>query len=206
MRPYQKDTIKFYNDYAEEYSQKTRDLARVSFLNLFISHLPQKARVLDIGCAFGRDTKIFLARGFDTYGIDLSKNMIQKAREFSPGARFEVMDVLKMKFPDSHFDGIWCSTTLLHLKKSDIPVALKEILRILKQEGPLALLMRSGSGEKIISDSRYHNARKLYSYFSLGELESIVAKAGFEITDSREAPPTSGYDSTPLLELIAKKK
>jgi len=51
-------------------------------LSLVESHPdPQATRVLDIGCAGGRNTVVLAERGFDVYAIDSSSAMVEKTRE-----------------------------------------------------------------------------------------------------------------------------
>lgn len=42
---------------------------------------PSDTRVLDIGCAGGRNTELLAARGFDVFAIDMSVAMVQRTRE-----------------------------------------------------------------------------------------------------------------------------
>jgi SAM-dependent methyltransferase len=42
---------------------------------------PGATRVLDIGCAGGRNTELLASKGFDVFAIDLSHAMIQRTRE-----------------------------------------------------------------------------------------------------------------------------
>lgn len=48
-------------------------------------------RVLDVGCGNGALASLFLERGCQVVGIDLSERGIALAREAYPGGRFEVM-------------------------------------------------------------------------------------------------------------------
>jgi len=41
---------------------------------------PQQVRVLDIGCAGGRNTEFLAARGFDVYAVDTSRAMVGRTR------------------------------------------------------------------------------------------------------------------------------
>ena len=39
---------------------------------------------------------------FDVIGIDSSKNMIEEAKKNAPKAKFEVMDIRRLEFPEKH--------------------------------------------------------------------------------------------------------
>ncbi|MBN2519141.1 MAG: class I SAM-dependent methyltransferase, partial [Bacteroidales bacterium] len=41
-------------------------------------------KALDFGCGTGRSTRFLQQYGFDCIGVDISENMINKAKEFNP--------------------------------------------------------------------------------------------------------------------------
>ncbi|MFA6099043.1 MAG: class I SAM-dependent methyltransferase [Patescibacteria group bacterium] len=205
MKDYIKKTVNFYNQNVDGYMQKTVNLQDKPWLNKFASYLPKKAKVLDIGCGYGRDTNFFVAKNFDAYGIDLSPKMIAKAKKFSPLGKFSVMDMLKLKFDHDFFDGIWCSATLPHLNKKDAVRAIKEIKRVLKKNGAFYLNLKEGKGEKLIADSRYKNAKKFYSYYTQQEIKKILGRLKFKVIDFKlKRNPKEKYRNTGIIYLIAK--
>lgn len=206
MKEYLKKTIEFYDTHVAEYIKKTKNLRKVEWLTKFISYLKPKEKILDIGCAFGRDTVFFVEKGFNTYGIDLSLKMIEKARELLPEAKFFVMDILDLKFNDEFFDGIWCSATLLHISKKDILKALNEVKRVLKQNGVLFFNVKEGEGERIVKDERYEGAERFYSYFTESEIKELLDKVSFQIIDFQLAHYDDEYRrDTTFIYVIAKK-
>ncbi|UCH84160.1 MAG: methyltransferase domain-containing protein, partial [Candidatus Latescibacterota bacterium] len=42
---------------------------------------PGSIRVLDIGCAGGRNTEPLAARGFDVFAVDMSRAMVERTRD-----------------------------------------------------------------------------------------------------------------------------
>ena len=202
---YIKDTINFYDQNIDEYVKKTAELQDKNWLNKFTSYLPTNGSVLDIGCAFGRDTIFFASKEYASFGIDLSEKMISKAKKSIPSAKFYVMNMLDLKFETSFFDGIWCSATLLHLNKDDALKSLSEMKRVLKPEGIIYLNLKEGNGEKIIIDNRYKNAKKFYSYYTETEIKNMLANHGFKILDFKlEKTPEQDYRDTGIIYLIAK--
>lgn len=207
MKDYVKKTINFYDTSFDEYFIKTLNLQDKSWLERFISCLSPSSRILDIGCAFGRDSKYFSENGFETYRIDLSTKMIEKAKEFSPLSKFFVMDMMDLKFENNFFDGIWCSAALLHLNKKDAQIAIEEFKRVLKNGGILYLNLKEGQGEKYITDDRYNNVQKFYSYYSESEIKNILNKNNFKIEDSLiEKNPTNDYNRSGKIFLIAQNQ
>jgi ubiquinone/menaquinone biosynthesis C-methylase UbiE len=207
MKEYIRKTIDFYDQNIDEYYQKTLTLQDKFWLDKFVAYLPKGSRILDIGCAFGRDAKFFTDNGFDTTGIDLSENMVKKAKDFSPSSKFYVMDMQNLDFDNQSFDGIWCSAALLHLNKNDATLALKEIKRVLKKDGFLYLNLKEGIGEKVIVDERYQNSEKFYSYYQESEIKDLLSKFNFKIIDfeiKNNSPEK--YRNTGIIYLIAQNQ
>lgn len=204
---YIEDTANFYNQNVDEYIKNTSNLQDKDWIEKFIWYIPENGSVLDIGCAYGRDTNFFASNKYITTGIDLSKNMINKAKKSVNNAQFFVMDMLDLGFEDNIFDGVWCSATLLHLKKVDAIKALKEIKRVLKINGILYFNLKEGNGEKIVNDDRYDNAKKFYAYYNEKEIKDILSKQNFELLNFKnEKSFKNKYINTGILFIIAKNR
>jgi SAM-dependent methyltransferase len=63
----------------ERFAAREPDRRLVELLESFDE--PQQTRVLDLGCAAGRNTVLLARFGFDFYALDNSVNMIEKTRE-----------------------------------------------------------------------------------------------------------------------------
>lgn len=49
-------------------------------------------KALDFGCGTGRSTRFLRGLGFETIGLDISKDMINKAREIDPNGNYLLID------------------------------------------------------------------------------------------------------------------
>ncbi|MBU3925349.1 class I SAM-dependent methyltransferase [Patescibacteria group bacterium] len=206
MKNYVRSTIDFYDKNINEYVAKTSDLHDDIWIEKFVSLLPKDGKILDIGCAFGRDVNIFIQKGFNAIGVDLSSNMIAKAQSLYPKAKFKVMDMMSLDFKDDTFDGIWCSATLLHLTKNDAIIALREMNRVLKNKGYLYLNLKEGQGEKTIADNRYRDAKKFYSYYTVDEIKKVLSDNKFFTKDIKSiVDENDQYRDTGIIYLIAQK-
>lgn len=87
--------------------------------------------VLDLGCGDGTLAKEIEEKGSKVIGIDLSENMIQKAKE--NGIEAYVMSAIDLKFSNNYFDKVF-SNAVLHWIK-DLDTNVKEINRVLKKNG-----------------------------------------------------------------------
>ena len=71
--------------------------------------LPERARLLDIGCGPGLYAKRFAARGLRVTGMDFSARSIAYAREHDPHSEYVVQDYLAM-----NYDGAFDIVTLIY--------------------------------------------------------------------------------------------
>src|SRR3989344_8673859 len=65
------------------------------------------AKVLDLGCASGYQSKLLKDEGLNVVGLDLSPKMIAIAKKRVPDVNFVVGDMTKMEFNDASFDGVY---------------------------------------------------------------------------------------------------
>lgn len=66
---------------------------------LLLSHLPSRARILDLCCGTGQPAQALAQRGFQVTGIDGSEEMIRFARMNAPDVEFLVEDARTFHLP-----------------------------------------------------------------------------------------------------------
>jgi SAM-dependent methyltransferase len=196
-------TRRFYDEHANLYIRNTQDLQSKEFIELFMKGLPGK-EVLDVGCAYGRDSATFLSNGFHVTGVDFSPVLIEEARKRVPGATFLVQDMRSLSFPSASFDGIWAAACILHLAKHEVPRVFSEFHQLLRPSGLFFCGVKLGSGEGVVNDERYGGAQKFESYFQEDELRALLADAGFEILSALRKDPAD-YRSTAVVEVVSQK-
>ena len=97
-------------------------------------------KVLDLGCGSGRHLVYLAKKGFDVYGIDISKHGIKIARNWLKKeglrANLKVGDFYKkLPYRNNFFDAIISIAALHHGKIRNIRKLIKEMKRILKPKG-----------------------------------------------------------------------
>jgi len=109
---------KSYDKLADEYTREayTNHLA-LSQLKRFANLLPKNAKVLDVGCGGGQDAKFLSDQGYAVLGIDVSKEMIKRAKIYAPKATFQKIDIRKLQ--GESYDGIWCCRVFHHISLDD---------------------------------------------------------------------------------------
>lgn len=175
-----KKTIAVYDEMGQNYLKKITGLTPPE-INDFMKLLPKGGKVLDAGCAGGRDSQEFIKHGFKVVGIDLSEVLLKEAVKNVPEARFVKMDVKHLKFPTCSFDGIWANAILVHVMKKDMLKTLKGFYRVLKPKGKMHIRVKQGKGRLSVNDFLSDGKHRLFSYFTKEEIKKFVEKAGFKI-------------------------
>jgi len=194
MRKYTKRTIKFYDGIADKYIKSNAAVVLKDKIDRFADLLAGN-KILDVACGPGHDTDYLTKRGFSCIGIDLSKKMITLARKNFKG-KFKLMDFFNLKFKNNTFDGMWCSSILVHVKKSDIPNLLNDSKKVLKLNGILGLI--TAQKQKRTKDE---NDIREYVMFEGKEMEGYIKKAGFNILVSE----TFSHGGKNRIFIIAKR-
>ncbi len=204
MKEYTKSTISIYDKLGRQYLSNI-DNATPNEINIFIDKLPSKARILDVGCAGGRDSEVFVERGFNVTGIDLCEPFLQEAKKRVPTGLFLKRDVLELDFEEAYFDGIWACAVLLHLEKKDLPKVLTDFYRILKTGGSMFIGVKQGEGEQSIVDSLSDGNSRFFSFYQKDGIEALVGEAGFKITYSQIRDDDTGRSEVKWIRMIAEK-
>lgn len=196
-------TIISYDEVAEEYSRFHSKESFENRLDTFINILSDNGLVLDVGCGCGRDTKYLLDRGIDTIGIDLSLGMIDQAKKYVPNAKFLQMDMRKLEFEESSFDGILAMASVLHIPKAQMPELLAEFRRVLRDNGLLYITVMIGTGEKFVEKSAAVPGMgpRFFAFYNEKELRNILIQTGYEI----EAMHIDKYLGVDWLNVYSKK-
>src|SRR5712692_2342425 len=93
------------------------------------------ARVLELGCGTGEFTRRVAPSRARLVALDLSTDLLRKARERVPGSvRFMIGDAHLLPFNSGAFDAVYGCSVLHHL---DVEVALREVRRVLRPGGHL---------------------------------------------------------------------
>ncbi len=176
-------TVETYDSIVDEYVAyfKTKDLkGKVQFqkeIDYICSNLADNAKILDVGCAIGDYPKYLTEKcenNFDVIGIDSSKNMIEEAKKNAPKAKFEVMDIRRLEFPEKTFDAIICFAVLIHLNDEECIKVLDKFDEIIKNNGLLVInVMEWIKDEKEVFEDEPFNP-KYKTYFNRYKKEFFI--------------------------------
>lgn len=197
------DKSKLYNTYANFYRNRTWKFGDFlsSEYSLFLKLLSGK-KILDLGSGPGRDSAVFKKRGYKSYCLDISEEMLGLCRK----QKLPVihMDMEKLQLPASSFDGVWSYTSLTTIPKFKVWKIINKIYNILEKDGVLFLGLIEGDFEGWKSpDEKYEFAR----YVSRYTQEETVKKLGnkFELIYFRKIDKRETGRNT-YLNLLFRKK
>ena len=192
----------------------------------FMKRLKPKSRILDVGCGTGRHLVPFVAEGHEVTGIDPSSTALRilrkRLKDAGLSAELKEASFQKLPFRSNSFDAVFCSDVLHHDMLSGCAQGAKEILRVLKPGGVLAVDLMS------IHDSRLSKGTEVepntfvlndgleagvpHHFFSKEEVESIfegVEKISLKHTNrksSKEAKTLFRVDKIGKWVLFARKR
>lgn len=138
-------TVSFYNDNAQDFIEGTLSVDVSHLYSEFESHLPNGARVLDVGCGSGRDLKYFAERGYQAIGLEPSSELASFAEQHS-GQKVICGMIQDTDWSDA-FDGIWCCASLLHVPKDELGDVFQTLARSLKHGGVIYVSFKYGDQE-----------------------------------------------------------
>lgn len=110
-------------------------LARRASLILKETAMKPGMQVLEIGCGNGNYTKLFVQTGARVIAIDLSEDLLARARESVPSARFSCTDAESLEGIESESVDLVVGNAVLH--HLDAPLALRAAWRVLRPGGKL---------------------------------------------------------------------
>lgn len=203
------DTINWYNANAKRYASNLEVVPNLVLLDRFVSAVGKNRKVLDAGCAGGRDCILLKDRGLKPVGVDLSESLLEIARKKYPNIQFEYANFLNLPFENETFDGVWAHASLLHLETvEDVSKALSEFHRVLKQEGVILVFVKQQQGEEktsVVSDKLSGHDR-FFQWFTKKEIKSILEQVGFQIEEIYdEYKDPAGRDDVKWIFAFARK-
>lgn len=174
-------TIQSYDRYASELAEKFDKLGpRVNDIKKIFSLSKKKnPRVLELGCANGRDAIEIIKYSSNYTGVDASGELLKIAKKRLPQGKFICREFHRLNFPDKSFDIVIEFASIMHYGKDDLEKIFHNIHRWLNIDGLLLISMKQGKYSKFMS--RGFGERKQYSY-EINDIEKMT-KGLFKIID-----------------------
>lgn len=176
-------TIDSYNRASIQWShQRTR--AAVDFPKKLKKHLPF-GKIIEFGCGDGWDAKNLIEKGYDYIGTDVSIELVKLTQQNVPNGKFIQSSVYQLPFDKNTFDGFWANAVFLHIPKKKMNEAFTEIRRVCKEGAIGFIMLKEGTGEKILKeDFDGIEVNRLFSFYQNDEFVKLLSQNGFEVIEN----------------------
>jgi ubiquinone biosynthesis O-methyltransferase len=135
--------------------ERIADIKRLKFIaEALKKEIPEKGRVLDVGCGNGVISRHLGQFGYDVLGIDISQKTIDVARSKNtlPNVRFEAISAEALTAAGEKYDAVICSEVLEHLDHPE--KLLRVIYDTIKDNGLLVVTVPNGVGPRELCVTR----------------------------------------------------
>ena len=150
------------------------------WLAAFVALLPEKVRVLNLGCGAGIPVaKRLVELGHDVTGVDASARQIQLARAHIPTAAFLRADMTSVELPTAAFDGVAAFYSITHVPAAEQGPLLARISFWLKPGG--IFVGSFGTGEAHDWTGEWLGTEMFFSHNGETTSVALVHQAGFEL-------------------------
>lgn len=159
------DIARAYNTAAVAYRERYAAIGpRIDDVDLALSFLKtQTPKVVEIGCAYGREARYLLSKTSQYVGIDISQAYIDMAQHEVSGGTFHCVDVMEYDFP-SDVDVVFAFASLLHLPKEDVATVLQRVASALRPGGVVFLSLKRRDHYETAMETDDLVSRRFYYY------------------------------------------
>ncbi|MFC4298658.1 adenylyl-sulfate kinase [Castellaniella hirudinis] len=186
-----------------------------SFALLVMPQVPQKARLLEIGCGNGRDSLFFSSQGLHVTAIDPSQAAIDVCRSTPGSDSIEFIHGTVDQLTEAHaekFDAAYSRFCLHAMTEAEEISTLDQVRAALRPKASFYIECRSindplaRQGEVISPTERIHGHYR--RFIVLDELKARLDQAGFDILWSEEADNVASLsgDNPVVIRLAALRR
>ena len=165
-------------------------------------------KILDLCCGPGNISfYLYLKRkDIELTAVDVSPNMVSKAKEMVPGLKGIVSDIANFDKIDIKFDGIICGFGLPYLSITEVEKCVTDCYHLLSEDGVLYLSFVEGEPEDSGMVTSSAGDRSLFYYHQLSTIYSCLHESGFsEILQDTVPYPVEGKEDQDHIILIGRK-
>jgi len=133
-----------YDRIADEYARRIfnelqhKPLDR-ELLNRFAAQVRGHGEVCDMGCGPGQVARYLHDVGVKIFGLDLSPQMLERARRLSPEIFFLEGNMMALDLQDGRLAGIAAFYAIVNIRQESLSLVFREMERVLQPGGLLLL-------------------------------------------------------------------
>jgi len=200
-----------YDRVAVEYAEKFKDeMDDKPFdrdcLDRLVREVGDLGPICDLGCGPGQIARYLHRKGVDTLGVDLSPRMVAEAQRLNPDIHFHQGDMLSLPDADNSWVGIAAFYCIIHIPRTQIVDALREMKRVLKAGGRLLITFHIGQEIKHLDEWWEKSVNLDFAFFLPEEMETWLKEAGYVLEETLVREPNPEVEvATRRAYLFAKK-
>jgi len=160
-----------------------RRYRRPALLIEWLTLLPNRAVLLDLGCGGGQDARYLYATGYQVIGLDRTLTLLRYGKKRSQTVPFILADMRALPLRTASLDGIWAAASLVHLPKAAAVQVLRELYGLVGPGGVMAATMTYGTRSRILN--RGWIPGRYFARWRKSELADALDCAGWKIVSLR---------------------
>jgi len=187
---------KSYDRVADEYARRIFNELRdkpldQKLLNRFATEVIGRGEICDMGCGPGHVARYLRDAGATVFGLDLSPQMLEQARQLNPDLSFLEGNMMALDLPDGRLAGIAAFYSIVNIPKESLTLVFREMARVLQPGGVLLLAFHAGD-EALHEDELWGRPISMdFFLFQPSEIRRYVEAAGLAIEEIVERGPYS---------------
>jgi ubiquinone/menaquinone biosynthesis C-methylase UbiE len=192
---------KSYDRVAAEYARnlfhelENKPLDR-ALLDRFAAETTGRGPVCDMGCGPGDIARYLHDARASVFGLDLSPQMLEQARQLNPDITFTEGDIFALNFETNSLAGIAAFYAIVNLPPESLPLAFSEMQRVLQPEALLLLAFHTGQQVIHVDEMWEQPVSMDFFYFEPAAIRHMLETAGFTIEEIIEREPYAPRSST----------
>ena len=197
-------TRESYNSSAEKYQKRFGNyLLYRNSIDSFISFLPPKRDILDVGCGPGINAKCFIEYNHQVTGIDYSPEMIRLAEASCPDGTFMVADLNNINL-ETKYDAICASFVIVNLSDNETDQLFDKLPNLLVGHKPKLYLSFMTGKKPGYEKTSFSDSPIFFSYYDKDVIKNKLEKLGFILLSEDEQPykETDGAITTDIFLIL----
>lgn len=159
------------------------------YLELLQTHIPAKAKILDVGCGTGEPiAKFLIEQGYQVTGVDASEKMIALCRQRFPEATWLLADMRTLNLQEK-FHAVIAWHSFFHLPHDDQRNTLKLLASLVEKNGLLIFTSGEEHGEVWGENGGYD---LYHASLSSDEYAEILSSCHFKVLGHKVRDPECG--------------
>jgi SAM-dependent methyltransferase len=195
-----------YDAIADRYAEwaASFETPAAAWVEKLLRRLPERSRVLDLGCGGGGPTTLALAARHDVLGVDISERQLERARRLVPEARFVRADATEVAFEPESFDAVVSLFMFGHVPRAKQRPLLERICGWLAPGGLFLATLATANTDDV--EAEWLGAPMFFGSYDEDWDRRALESAGFVLDEARVVPfEEPGHGLVRFMWVLARK-